>query len=114
MGLNFMSSLLRPIEGRFRFVITEVGKSGKLRINMENGKEMMGELNFYVIDKAELGSDTEPDEDGDAAEKEMNRLLMGGLDEEEALARGNMLEKVMSGIGKTDLDQERRQIYDAE
>ena len=114
LGLNFMASLLRPIEGRFRTVITEVGKSNKIRVNIENGKVMMNELNFYTIDKADLGSDTEDDGDDEAAEKEMSRLLMGGLDEEEALARGNMLERVMTSIGKTDLDQQRRQVYDIE
>jgi len=87
--------MLRPIEGRLRDVITEVAKSKKIRVNIENGKVMMNELNFYTIDVAELGSDTEDDGDDEAAEKEFSRLLMGGLDEEEAAARGNMLERVM-------------------
>ena len=87
--------MLRPIEGRLRDVITEVTKSKKIRVNIENGKVMMNELNFYTIDVAELGSDTEDDGDDEAAEKEFSRLLMGGLDEEEAAARGNMLERVM-------------------
>jgi len=65
---------------------------------------MMNELNFYIIDKADLGSDTEDDGDDEAAEKEFARLLLGGLDEEEALERGNMLERVMKAVGETDLE----------
>ena len=38
LALNFTASLLRPIEGRLRKVITEVAKSNKIRINMETGK----------------------------------------------------------------------------
>ena len=75
---------------------------------------MMNELNFYTIDVAELGSDTEDDGDDEAAEKEFSRLLMGGLDEEEAAARGNMLERVMKQIGETDHEVERRKVYDTE
>ena len=62
--------MLRPIEGRLRDVITEVAKSKKIRVNIENGKVMMNELNFYTIDVAELGSDTEDDGDDEAAEKD--------------------------------------------
>mmetsp|Transcript_11952 Transcript_11952/g.16232 ORF Transcript_11952/g.16232 Transcript_11952/m.16232 type:complete len:98 (-) Transcript_11952:424-717(-) len=91
LGLNFMASMLRPIEGRFREVIAEVAYSNKIRVTMTNGKEMMNELNFYVIDVADLGSDTEDDGDDDAAEKEFNRLLMsGGIDEEEAAREANV------------------------
>ena len=114
MGLNFVASLLRPIEGRLRDVITEVAKSKKIRVNIENGKIMMNELNFYTIDVATLGSDTEDDGDDEAAEKEFSRLLMGGLDEEETAARGNILEKVMKKIGETDRESERRKVYDTE
>ena len=114
MGLNFMASMLRPVEGRFKTVITEVAYSNKIRVTIQNGKQMMNELNFYIIDKADLGSDTEDDGDDEAAEKEFARLLLGGLDEEEALERGNMLERVMKAVGETDLEQERRKIYDEE
>jgi hypothetical protein len=114
LGLNFVASLLRPIEGRLRDVITEVAKSKKIRVNIENGKIMMNELNFYTIDVATLGSDTEDDGDDEAAEKEFSRLLMGGLDEEETAARGNILEKVMKKIGETDRESERRKVYDTE
>jgi hypothetical protein len=75
---------------------------------MENGKQMMGELNFYIIDVADLGSDTEDDGDDAASEKEFSRLLLGGLDDEEAAARGNILERVMKEVGDADLEQERR------
>ena len=82
---------------------------------MTNGKAMMNELNFYKIDLAELGSDTEDDGDDEAAEKEFARLLMGGgIDDDEAAAQGNMLEKVMHEVNKKDRDSERRQIYDEE
>lgn len=87
MGLNFMASMLRPVEGRFKDVITEVAISNKIRMTMTNSKDMMNELNFYKIDLADLGSDTEDDGDDEAAQKEFARLLMGGgVDEEEAAA----------------------------
>ena len=45
----------------------------------------MNELNFYTIDVADLGSDTEDDGDDEAQEKEFQRLLLsGGLDDDEA------------------------------
>ena len=66
LGLNFAASLLRPIEGRFRDVITQVAMSNKARINIETGKVMMNESNFYTIDVADLGSDTEDDGDDEA------------------------------------------------
>ena len=114
MGLNFAASMLRPIEGRYRKVITEVAESNKLRVTIEGGKAMMQELNFYTIDVADLGSDTEDDGGDDAAEKEMNRLLLsGGIDEEEA-AQANIMERVMKQISNTDHEEERRKIYDEE
>ena len=66
LALNFAASLLRPIEGRFRDVITQVAMSNKERINVQTGKVMMNELNFYTIDVADLGSDTEDDGDDEA------------------------------------------------
>ena len=109
-----MASMLRPIDGRLKDVITEVANSNKIRVNMTNAKEMMTELNMYQIDVAELGTDTEDDADGEAAnEKEFNRLLMGGgVDEEEILEKGDVLTKVMHNFSKTDLDIERQRIYD--
>jgi len=109
LGLNFMASMLRPVEGRLKDVIAEVAYSNKIRINMTNGKEMMNELNMYTIDVAELGTDTEDDAEGEAAnEKEFNRLLMGGgLDEEEALSKGDILAKVMHDVDKMELGTER-------
>jgi len=115
MGLNFVASMLRPIEGRFRDVIAEVAYSNKERVTITNGKQMMGELNFYVIDVADLGSDTEDDGDDDAAEKEFNRLLMsGGIDEEEAAKEANVLDRVMKEVDQTDLAEERRKVYEDE
>ena len=67
IALNFIASMLRPVEGRLKEVITEVAISNKLRVTMENGKDMMSELNFYTIDIADLGSDTEDDGDDDSA-----------------------------------------------
>ena len=109
-----MASMLRPVEGRFKDVITEVAYSNKIRVTIENGKQMMNELNFYIIDVADLGSDTGEDDDDANAEKEFSRLLLGGLDDEEAAAKGNMLERVMKEVGDKDLEEERRQIYDEE
>lgn len=40
--------------------------SNKERINVQTGKVMMNELNFYTIDVADLGSDTEDDGDDEA------------------------------------------------
>ena len=39
---------------------------------------------------------------------------MGGLDEEEAAARSNILEQVMRQVKKTDHDEIRRQVYEEE
>lgn len=114
MGLNFMASFLRPIEGRLRSVITEVATSNRMRVNIENGKVMMNELNFYTIDVADLGSDTEDDGDDDAAEKEFSRLLMGGLDDEEAAANASLAEQAMRRIANIDREADRREIYDKE
>ena len=106
--MNYVASMLRPIEGRYRNVITEVATSNKLRVTIQNGKQMMSELNMYTIDVADLGSDTEDDGDDDAAEKEFQRLLLGGgVDDEEMAARGNILDRTMKAIGETDLDLER-------
>jgi len=87
--MNFVASMLRPIEGRFKDCLLEVACSNKIRVTMENGKDMLNELNFYTIDVADLGSDTEADDDDEAAEKEFSRLLMGGLDDEEAAAKAD-------------------------
>lgn len=114
MGLNFMASYLRPIEGRLRSVITEVAQSNRIRVNIENGKVMMNELNFYTIDVADLGSDTEDDGDDDAAEKEFSRLLMGGLDDEEAAANASLADQAMKKLANLDREQIRREIYDKE
>ena len=115
MGLNMVASMLRPIEGRFRDVIAEVASSNKERVTITNGKQMMSELNFYIIDVADLGSDTEDDGDDDAAEKEFNRLLMsGGIDDEDA-AKGNVVDQVMKEMGTIDhLAEERRKVYEEE
>lgn len=84
LALNFMASMLRPIEGRYRDVITEVAGSNKLRMTIEGGKEMMNELNFYKIEVEDLGTDSGEEFGDDAAEKEVNRILMsGGIDEDE-------------------------------
>lgn len=49
---------------------------------------MMSELNFYTIDVATLGSDTEEDGDDEAQEKEFQKMLLGGgLDDEEMAAK---------------------------
>jgi len=112
--MNFVASVLRPVEGRYRDVIAEVASASKMRVNMTNGKEMMNELNFYKIDLAELGSDTEDDGDDEAQEKEFARLLMGGLDEEEAAAKANILERVMKEVSNKSLSAERAQIYEEE
>ena len=107
--------MLRPIEGPFREVIAEVASSTKIRVTMENSKEMMQELNFYVIDVAELGSDTEDDGDDDAAEKEFNRLLMSsGIDEDEEAGEANVLDNLMAEMGETNMEAERRKIYQEE
>lgn len=112
--MNFVASMLRPIEGRFKDCLLEVACSNKIRVTMENGKDMLNELNFYTIDVADLGSDTEADDDDEAAEKEFSRLLMGGLDDEEAAAKADQLERVMKSLGETSLEAERRKIYDDE
>lgn len=112
--MNFVASMLRPVEGRFKDCLTEVAYSNKIRVTMENGKTMMNELNFYTIDVAELGSDTEDDGDDEAAEKEFSRLLMGGLDDDEVASKQNVLERVMKEMGQTSLEDERRKVYDNE
>ena len=104
-----MASLLRPVDGRLKDVISEVAYSNKIRVTMANSKEMMQELNMYTIDVAELGTDTEEEDVGEgAAEKEFNRLLMGGGGvDEEAETEGDILSKIMADVGKTDHDLER-------
>ena len=72
-------------------------------------------MNFYTIDPATLGSDTEDDSADEASnEKEFSRLLMGEGLEEEKEAKGNILEQVMKEVNKMDHEGERRQIYDME
>lgn len=83
-------------------------------MTVENGKDLSHELNFYTIDVADLGSDTEDDGDDTKAEKEFARLLMGGLDEEEQAARSSLADKAMKRISKIDHDADRREIYEKE
>lgn len=112
--MNFVASMLRPLEGRYKTVVTEVAMSNKLRVTMQNGKEMMSELNFYTIDLADLGSDTEDDGDDDAEEKEFARLLMGGLDDDESPENMSTMQKVMKEMEGKSLEDDRREIYDNE
>ena len=96
-------------------MIAEVASSNKRRVTIADGKEMMGELNFYIIDVADLGSDTEDDGDDDAAEKEFNRMLMsGGIDEEEAAKNASMVERVMKEMREADAEEDRRRVYEDE
>jgi hypothetical protein len=117
LGMNFMASMLTPVEGRLRDVISEVAYSNRIRMNVTNGKEMMQELNMYMIDVADLGSDTEGENDGDKGDKEFNkRLLSGGVDGEDGEGV-NTLAKVMEEINNQTYDtreKERRKIYDEE
>ena len=114
LAMNFVASMLRPLEGRYKTVVTEVAMSNKLRVTMQNGKEMMSELNFYTIDLADLGSDTEDDGDDDAEEKEFARLLMGGLDDDESPENMSTMQKVMKEMEGKSLEDDRREIYDNE
>ena len=50
---------------------------------MTNSKDMMRELNFYELDVADLGSDTEDEGGDDAEEREFTKLLMSGGRKEE-------------------------------
>ena len=113
-----MASLLTPVEGRLRSVISEIAYSNKIRVNLTNAKEMMSELNMYTIDVAELGTDTEDEGDEAAREKEFNKfLLSGGLDgnkDDDAAEKSDMLEQVMKEVTGKDRDAERRKIYEEE
>ena len=118
LGLNFMASMITPVEGRLREVICEVAYSNKIRVNLTNAKEMMAELNMYTIDVAELGTDTEDEGNEAAAEKEFNKLLLsGGLDsnkDDDAAKNADVLEEVMKEVTGRERDAERRKIYDEE
>ena len=118
LGLNFMASMLTPVEGRLREVICEVAYSNKIRVNLTNAKEMMAELNMYTIDVAELGTDTEEEGNEAAAEREFNKLLLsGGLDsnkDDDAAKNADVLEEVMKEVTGRERDAERRKIYDEE
>lgn len=111
LAMNYTASMLRPIEGRLRQVLTDAAMSNKLRVTMDNSKAMMNELNFYTIDVADLGSDTELDED-DNAEKEFQKLLMGKKDEDDDPDNmGTVLTAITTQEGR---DEERRKLYEEE
>lgn len=114
VALNFMASFLRPIDGRLREVISEVARSNRIRVTVENGKVMMNELNFYTIDVADLGSDTEEDGDDTNMEKELSKMLMGGVDEDEAAAQASLADQALMRMQNLDRDKDRREIYDRE
>lgn len=120
LGMNFVASMLTPVEGRLRDVICEVAYSNKIRVNLTNSKEMMQELNMYTIDVAELGSDTEEEGNDDAAEKAFNKMLLsGGLDNDKDgdKDQDDTLARIMEEMNVTTQDardKERRRIYDEE
>ena len=82
IALNYLCSLIVPVEGKLLEVITEVAQSNKIRLNNELAKQMLNELNYYEMDIAYLGSDTEEDLDG-KEEKITEKMLAGGLDDDE-------------------------------
>ena len=41
LAMNFMASMLTPIEGRLRDVICEMAYSNRIRVNLTNSKELM-------------------------------------------------------------------------
>ena len=63
-------------------VITEVANSNKIRLNSELSKQMLNELNFYELDIATLGSDTEDDGE-DKGDRMMEKMLSGSLDDDD-------------------------------
>jgi len=71
MAMNLACSYLQPIEGRLLDVVGQMVASQKIRMNMQMGKEMMSELQFYTIDPHWLGSETEDFDDDGAEEAEI-------------------------------------------
>ena len=104
IALNLACTYLRPIEGRLKDVIVEIAASRKLRVNMENAKDMMTELRFYEIDIGALGSDTEPDYGNDNQDSIL-ALLSKGMDEENA--KHNPLAKMLEGLNRDERSKER-------
>ena len=113
LALNYMCSILGPIEGRLLEVITEVAESRKLRMTMQLAKEMMAELSYYEIDIAYLGSDTE--EEVDDKDKMMDSLMKAGLDEDDP--ERNLVMKAFNSLNTSDRDglvDNRKKLYEEE
>lgn len=103
-----------PIEGRLLEVITEIASANKIRLNRENAKEMLQELNYYEMDIAELGSDTE-DEGEDKGDKLMEKMLTGSLDDDDE-SKKSLLTKAFNSMKSTrdQLGDTRRELYEKE
>lgn len=114
IALNYLCSIMVPIEGRLLEVITEIASANKIRLNRENAKEMLQELNYYEMDIAELGSDTE-DEGEDKGDKLMEKMLTGSLDDDDE-SKKSLLTKAFNSMKSTrdQLGDTRRELYEKE
>ena len=109
LGLNLMASMLRPVEGRFRRCIEEIASSSRKRVTVENGKAMMNELNFYVIDVAVLGSDSDNEMEV-ARERTYDPFMSGGIDDENV--ERNVSDLMNEKLAKIDIAAERQKVLD--
>ena len=94
--MNFACSYFRPIEGRLRDVIIEVATSKKIRVNIEKGKQMLAECEFYEIEPEWLG-DTSEDEFATATSI-MDMLTENvSEDQKKGLDQSELVNKIMGG-----------------
>lgn len=75
---------------------------------------MMNELQFYEIDLAALGSDTE-DDGGDKDDKVVDNLLRGGIDDEDGPGESLLLKTFNNmRLDRDELGDSKRKFYDEE
>lgn len=90
LALNYVCSLIRPLDPVIVDVISELASSNKIRLNIALGKQMMAELKFYELDPLTVGSET------DVEEEEYGLILDG-------------IESGSVATGVDELDDERRE-----
>ena len=117
LAMNFAASFLRPIDTMLMNCIKEVAAAKKIRLNVELGKQMMNELQFYDLDIHELGELSEDEKEDNGDMNLMKVLTKSGVDneDEEELSSLTIADRMFASLDDDDKrEKERRVILDKE
>lgn len=107
--MNYMASMLRPIEGKLLEVIKDVAGAKKLRLNVEMGKKMINDIKYWEFDYTELGEMTGDEERGAASAAKP----LAELDDEE-LEKMSAADRILATMNDDYREKERLQIMEKE